>query len=240
MTDSPSSNVRVYNATYCAVNPTAAAREIERLQQRVAELEQWNGEASETLGVLARFLQKIKAPHAVDWREWIGNAEKMLCIAEPPIAVVYTPCAQHMGLSWRMHIPYQPPPRLVCPICEPPTGAAVTKPESFRDNHFTEIRNGVDWCKSHSQPYSECVRILSAVEKSAVCRHGRPADHCDACEEDIERSHTDSLIEKLESVTAPETNERRGAVDYCDRCGAAMEHRACCPNSIAERNTTHD
>jgi hypothetical protein len=43
---------------------------------------QWEVEAQGTLERLSRFLQKIGAPYAVDWREWIDNAEKHLLAKE--------------------------------------------------------------------------------------------------------------------------------------------------------------
>jgi hypothetical protein len=52
--------------------------------EAVSESEQWIAEAKLTLDRLGAFLQSIGAPHAVDWREWIGNAEKhVLALAEP-------------------------------------------------------------------------------------------------------------------------------------------------------------
>jgi hypothetical protein len=45
---------------------------------------EWRAEAEKTLDHLARFLQRIGAPHAVDWRTWIDNAEKHIATLTPP------------------------------------------------------------------------------------------------------------------------------------------------------------
>ncbi len=59
-----------------------ALGELLALRQQLAELQrerdEWRVEAEKTLDHLSRFLQNIGAPHAVEWRTWIDNAEQQI------------------------------------------------------------------------------------------------------------------------------------------------------------------
>jgi ribosomal protein L37AE/L43A len=52
-----------------------------------SESNEWIKQARRTLDRLAAFLQRIGAPHAIDWREWIHNAEVMVLALQDPAAV---------------------------------------------------------------------------------------------------------------------------------------------------------
>jgi hypothetical protein len=58
----------------------AAEREIGRLRKPVEPSEdaEWVRQAKLTLDRLSSFLQRIDAPVAVPWRDWIDNAERMI------------------------------------------------------------------------------------------------------------------------------------------------------------------
>lgn len=38
----------------------------------------------------------------------------------PQPSVMLQPCKKHQGMGWTMLVGYSPPPKMVCPICEPP------------------------------------------------------------------------------------------------------------------------
>lgn len=38
----------------------------------------------------------------------------------PRPLIVFQTCEKHKGMGWTMLVGYSPPPRAVCPICEPP------------------------------------------------------------------------------------------------------------------------
>ncbi|MCD1124841.1 hypothetical protein LPW36_02120 [Jinshanibacter sp. LJY008] len=59
---------------------------LEAEQKRNEYLESWRNEAEETLVRLAAFLQVIGIPHAVNWRDWIDNAEKKVMHDQRKIA----------------------------------------------------------------------------------------------------------------------------------------------------------
>ena len=213
-----------------------AMKEIERLQQRVAELDACLNQYQARFSLITNAWRSGNNEAVLDAiRKHITakdceEADRLLRLSQPPedrhaYATkddLFNAGATHA--AYRIH--YARALREIADFGKANSGCGFScakKAEKALEFIYraseTKTADVCDDCGARGgQHYSLCSKRALA-DMAPLCNHGRPADHCDACEEDIERSHSDSLIEKLESVTAPETSVRHPGIKFCASCG---------------------